>query len=125
VTFSTDAKSFQENKDKDMFTAESMVGWASQYVSPEERDNYSEPGRADADWWKNAPVNSALMVCGDCEMFRDDIVIFASTLEKAGLILEFVNCPLQVHVDCTLDAGSGMEPGLMSTSVWDWFNTIF
>jgi acetyl esterase/lipase len=108
-----------------MFTAESMVNWAGQYVSPTEKNNYSEPVRADAHWWKDAPVDSVLMVCGDCELFRDDTVVFAGTLEKAGVNLEFVNCPLQIHVDCTLDAGSGLEPGLMSTSIWGWYDKMF
>lgn len=102
-----------------------MVDWANQYATLEERDNFSEPVRADAAWWKGTPVDSFLMVCGDCEMFRDDIVIFAQTLDTAGVKLKFVNCPLQVHVDCTLDAVSGLEPGLMSTTIWDWLNTIF
>lgn len=108
-----------------MFTAESSTALANQFVTPAERDNYSEPILAETDWWKDAPVDNVLLVCGDLEMFRDDNRVFANTLEKAGLNVEFVNCPLQVHVDCILDAGSGMEPGLMSTTIWDWFNKIF
>ena len=65
------------------------------------------------------------MVVGDLEMFRDDTEVFAGTLEKAGVPLKFVKCPLQIHVDCTLDAGSGLEPGFMSTSIWEWFDTLF
>jgi len=108
-----------------MFIAESSTALANQFVTPAERDNYSEPILAETDWWKDAPVHNVLVVWGDCEMFRDDNTVFANTLKKAGLNVEFVNCPLQVHVDCTLDAASGMEPGLMSTTIWDWFQTMF
>jgi acetyl esterase/lipase len=108
-----------------MFTIESSVKFANQFASPEERNNYSEPIRASPEWWKDAPVESVLMVSGDFEMFRDDIIVFAETLEKAKVNLEYVNCPLEVHVECTLDAGSGLEPGLMSNSVWSWFNMMF
>ena len=125
VSFSTDAKSFEENKDKDMFVAAFSVEWADDFATPEERDNYSEPIRADASWWKGTPVEKALMVAGDDELFRDDITRFAGTLKQAGVDLEFVNCPSQIHVDCHLDASTGMEPGVMSTSIWAWLETLF
>jgi acetyl esterase/lipase len=108
-----------------MFSAISMMSMVDEFVTPEEHDNYSEPIRADSDWWKETPVEKVLMLAGDHEMFRDDIVVFSGTLEKAGVDLNFVNCPLQVHVECHLDAQTGMEPGLMSTSIWDWLDTLF
>jgi acetyl esterase/lipase len=125
VSFSTDAKSIEENKENDMFPIASMVDWAGKYVTPEERNNYSEPVRAKAEWWKDAPVDSILMVCGDSEMFRDDTMVFAETLTEAGLNLEFVNCPLETHVECTLELGPGMEPSFMSKSVRGWFDAMF
>lgn len=108
-----------------MHARPAMKGWAQDYALPEERDNYSEPMRADSSWWKNLPAKQTLNVIGDYEMFRDDLAEFGKTLKQAGVDVIDVHCPMQVHIDCILDAATGMEPGPMSKEIWKWLPTVF
>lgn len=124
VSFSMDAGSFEENKDKDMFNATSMVGFAAEFAEPAERNNYSEPIRTKSSWWQRAPVENMLLVAGAEEMFRDDIAVFAETLKEANANLEFVMCPRETHVECTLEAQFGMESGVMSNSIRNWLDKM-
>lgn len=124
VSFSMEAASFEENKDKDMFNASSMMGFAADFAKPSERNNYSEPIRAEPSWWRQAPAENILLVAGAEEMFRDDIAFFAETLEKAGTNLKFVMCENETHVECTLEAQFGMEAGVMSNAVRSWLDQV-
>lgn len=125
VSFSTDTNSFKENKDKDIDTVAAVMGFAADFATAEERDNYSEPIRTDSHWWKGVGIENALMLVGDQEMFCDDVTAFARTLDEAGVNLKFFNCPRHLHIESTLNAQAGTEPGLMSTAIWDWLDTVF
>ena len=83
-----------------------MQDWADDFASSDGRNNYTEPLRADADRWSIAPVEKILFLWGEYKMFRDDTVVFAETLKKAGTNVE-ASCPLEVYIDCILDAETG------------------
>ncbi|KAJ9627367.1 hypothetical protein H2204_009778 [Knufia peltigerae] len=85
-----------------------------------ERNNWSEPFLASTSWWNNVPVRKILNVWGALEMFRDHIATFGQRLQMAGNSINNVECPMQVHIDCILDAQTGLEPGPMSVKIWEW-----
>ena len=125
ICFSMNSKSFEENIKKDIVTTEILKYFEADFVSSTDKNNYSEPILANADWWVKAPVEKFLVLRGDYEVFRDDIETFSKTLGEAGLNIDAVNCARQVHMDCILDIMSGLEPGPMSFAVWDWLETVF
>lgn len=111
---------------KDIHGAKSMLELASDFVDESERNEWTEPIRADASWWKSSsfPARKTLNVWGDYELFHDDISKFGKTLVEAGVDVKNVECPMQVHIDCILDAQSGLEVGPMSTETWKWLETV-
>lgn len=125
VSFETKANSYEENKLRDIFTLPVVDQLIPPYVHPGERNNWSEPSLADASWWIGMPVRKILNVYGSYEMFKDDIAVFGRTLERAGCPVETVECPLQVHIDCILDAQTGSEVGLMSLKIWEWLSKVY
>ena len=124
VSYNTDAPSWKENKDKDIVPAECLDILTKAYIDSADYNNYSEPQRADVEWWRNAPVQSILNVYGGYECFRDDIAALGSVLSKAGNTVKNVECPKEVHIDCVLDAQAGFEPGEMSKEIWQWLDSV-
>lgn len=120
VSFESTSPSFEKNKDYDIFTKHHMHTLAKDYVFDNERNNWSEPIRAEVSWWKGLPTRKVLNVFGESEVFRDDINEFGQTLKQAGLDVKSVECPKQIHVECVADAHFGTEIGSMSHDVWDW-----
>lgn len=125
VSFRSDSMAYVRNGTKDIHMKRQMHEWAHDFALESERNNWSEPLLAEFSWWKDAPARKILNIWGDFEIFQDDIALFGQNLVKAGLNVENVECPLQVHIDCVLDAQSGMEVGLMSTATWKWLETVF
>ena len=124
VSYSTDAKSWKENAEKDVVPAVIQDVLADAYVGKNARDEYSEPLRADTSWWRDIPAKSVLNVYGGAECFRDDIRELGKKLEDAGNPVQNVECAKQVHIDCVLDAQSEMEPGEMSHEIWKWLASL-
>lgn len=102
-----------------------MEGWANDFASVDEHNNYSEPCLTQPDWWVNAPVKKVLNVWGEYELFRDSIEELNKTLTRAELDVTAVRCARQVHIDCILDAQTGMQPGPMSEAVWEWLKASY
>ncbi|KAH7081941.1 Alpha/Beta hydrolase protein [Paraphoma chrysanthemicola] len=125
VSFSKDWESYRLNADRDLVSASGMLEWADVFAGPEERDNFSEPIKADADWWRAVPVEKTLLVWGEHEVFRDSIAEVAETLVKAGVSIKTVECERQVHVESILDSQSGLEHGPMSKEIWDWLTSVY
>jgi len=125
VTFSSDSLSFKECEHKDIFTAAAMHEWADSYASTTERNNYTEPLRAEIPWWSNLPATKVLNLAGGHELFRDDIEAFGKVLETAKVHVKTVVCQKQVHVDCILDAETGLSVGPMSTEAWAWLDSVY
>lgn len=107
-----------------MVPAECLHILAKAYVDPSDYNNYSEPYRADAAWWRNLPVQSTLNVYGGYECLRDGIIHVGKMLEEAGNNVKNVECAKEVHIDCILDAMAGFEPGEMSRTIWEWLASI-
>ncbi|KAH7080777.1 Alpha/Beta hydrolase protein [Paraphoma chrysanthemicola] len=125
VSFSKDWESYRGNADRDLVAETGMLEWADAFAGPEERNNFSEPIKANADWWKTVPVENTLLVWGEYEVFRDSIAEVAETLVKAGISIKTVECSQQVHVESVLDSQSGMEHGPMSKEIWDWLTSVY
>jgi acetyl esterase/lipase len=125
VSFQSDSQAYLRNRSKDIHTGGAMHEWADDFALESERNKWSEPIQADALWWKAFPVNKTMNIWGDYELFQDDIAKFGQVLEAAGAGIRNVECPLQVHIDCILDAQTGLEVGPMSTETWKWLETIF
>lgn len=124
VSFESGSKSYVRNKSKDIHGAHSMHEWAGDYVLKSERNNWSEPIRANSLWWRSLPAKKTLNIWGEYELFQDDIAKFGETLVKAGVEVTNLECPKQVHVDCMLDAQTDLEIGPMSTEIWKWLEMV-
>lgn len=125
INFDCETQSFKDNESHDVITRQITRELTADFVLPSERNNWSEPIRADVSWWRGLPAQKILNVFGSYEMLRDDDEKIGETLKDAGLTVESVECPLQVHIDCILDAQTGMEPGPMSIAIWRWLETVF
>ncbi len=99
MSYATDSKSWKENINYDIVSAETMDALKPAYVDDKHRDEISEPIRADTSWWKNIPAKSILNVYGGAEVFRDDIREIAKKLEEAGNPVQSVECPKEVHIE--------------------------
>ena len=124
VSYSTDAPSWKENAELDVVPAIINDTLSGAYVGKDERDEYSEPIRADTDWWRGIPAKSILNIWGGAECFRDDIREVDKKLKDAGNPIQSVECAKQVHIDCVLDAQTEMEPGEMSHEIWKWLASL-
>jgi len=127
VSFSQDSKSYAANVDKDIVTPGPTRELSDGFfvAGQDKNDAFAEPALGDHTWRKHAPVSSILALAGAHELFQDDILAFGKTLKEAGINAETVECPQQVHVECVLDAQSGLEHGPMSTATWEWLSKIF
>jgi len=125
VTFNTDAPSFSYNLKNDIHGKEGIHEYRDDYVTQAEQNNWTAPLHADTTWWTDLPVAKTLNVYGGYDIFRDDNVAFGEILEKAGVAVENIECALEVHIDCILDAQTGLQPGLMSKGTWKWLQTVF
>lgn len=125
ISFKDDSPSWKENLSKDVVGHECLHLLTDAYVDPKHYNNYSEPAQADASWWHGIPVKSILTVYGAYEVFTDAIFELGQKLKESGNAVQIVSCPLQVHIDCFLDAQSGLEPAEMSQSIWDWMSAVF
>jgi acetyl esterase/lipase len=125
VSFSIDTPSWTENVTKDVISQECLFTLTPCYVDPKDQNNYSEPALADAKWWSGIPAQKILNVYGGYELFRDHIVQFGQKLHESGNPVDNVGCAKQVHIDCVLDAQTGMEAGEMSQVIWKWLGAVF
>lgn len=104
----------------------SNIDWYTDlYAGGAARNNYLEPIRADATWWKNFPAKRILNVYGEYEIFVSDIVKLGRSLKDAGTSVETVECEKHVHIDAILDEQVGLPSGEMAHRVWQWLGEAF
>ncbi|KAK5044463.1 hypothetical protein LTR84_010744 [Exophiala bonariae] len=125
VNFKSSSQSYALNETRDIHMKQQMHEWATDFCTEEERNNYTEPAEAPSSWFKEIPVSKILNIFGSYELFRDDIVKLGRVLKQAGANVMDVECPMQVHIDCVLDAQTGLEVGPMSTETWRWLEGVF
>jgi acetyl esterase/lipase len=128
VSFNIDTPSWIENATKDVIPKECLFLLTPSYVDPEHHNNYSEPALADSKWWSGMPAQKILNVYGGYEVFRDHIIQLGRKLQESGNPVHNVECAEQVHIDCVLDAQTGLEAGAagqMSHVIWQWLGAMF
>ncbi|KAH9211043.1 Alpha/Beta hydrolase protein [Leptodontidium sp. 2 PMI_412] len=125
TSFSSDSSTYIENASKDIVFPQQMHDWADAFIAISERDEYCEPARASVEWWKGVPAKQVLVLCGNDEVFREHIQLVGARFEEAGVNSDTVTCAKQIHVDCILDEGAGLDPGDMSHALWDWLETVY
>lgn len=125
VSFSNEFRSFHVNTPTDICTPALLDQMVDAFVLPKDRNNWSEPYLADQSWWTGFPAKDVLNIWGELEMLQDPVKEVGCKLSKAGVEITNVECPLHVHVDCMLDAQSGLEYGLMATEIWDWLAKVY
>lgn len=124
VSFSADWDSFRSNANLDIHSKETMQVWASDFVDGKDQNNYSEPIRADVNWWRSLPVDDTIVLWGSAELFKDSDAQLAATLAEAKLNVTSRECANEVHIDCVLDAQSGLPHGEMTESTWAWLKKV-
>lgn len=125
--FQTDTPSWKENIDKDIITREFHKALVGDFLSVDharKTDPFGQPFEAEPGWWKDAEVGSILNLAGTNEVFRDHICQLGQTMAQAGLNIETIQCPEQIHIECILDSLSQLEPGPMSEAVWQWLEDV-
>lgn len=99
VSFSLDYPSVEENKNKDMLTTSILERWQSLYVAGSERDNYTEPLHAPADWWRNLKVRDVLILTGSDDLFRSPIEQFAEKFKVSSPLFHFLSENTVAYID--------------------------
>ncbi|CAK1360897.1 unnamed protein product [Cercospora beticola] len=120
VTFSPDWESCRSSADQDITSVSVNLDWANEYISSDDHNNYSEPVRAEVSWWKGLAVDDILVLWGENELSRNPVQKLSTALSDAGLNVTARECAKQVHIDCVLDAQTGMSHGEMTEHSWEW-----
>jgi acetyl esterase/lipase len=124
VSCDTDTHSYRDYGDTDVAPASLLSEMGQMFVRPDDRNSWAEPYLADASWWKNIPTKKVLNLYGDSEMFKDHISKVGKDLVAAGVDIKNVVCANHIHVECILDAQTGLEHGSMADEIWDWLKTV-
>ncbi|KLJ11780.1 hypothetical protein EMPG_13068 [Blastomyces silverae] len=115
VSFSLEYPSVEENRNKDILSASILERWSSLYVADSEPDNYMEPLRAPADWWKDLKVRDVLFLTGSDDLFRSPIEEFVEKFKTAFPNTTFVVGKDECHdapiVNLMIGDQSGTEQG--------------
>jgi len=62
VNFVTDAPSWTENADKDIFSENQALAWAYQFADQSSKNNYVQASLAEESWWSGVPVKQILIL---------------------------------------------------------------
>lgn len=122
ISFDETTNSYKENQSTDICGPILLKEMVEGYIAPEQRNAWSEPILANSSWWNGFPAKTVLNIWGEIEMLRDAVATMGDTLTSARVNVKNIECPLHVHVDCVLDASSGLEYGNMATEIWGWLN---
>ncbi len=80
-TFETTADSFRRNAYKDCIGESSLAPWSSAFMGGAPPDNYNQPLRAPAEWWKDVKAEEILIIAGADELLVDYVKELASKIE--------------------------------------------
>lgn len=114
--FRTNATSYTRNAAKDSIDAPVLRKWSAYYMGGAKVDNYNQPFRAVAGWWKDlhGVVQNVIVTAGTDEVLLDDIQAFADTLKVSRYLAarQYVDFELrkfsQVRRSWSLGSGKSM-----------------
>lgn len=135
VSFDTSTPSFTANASSDSLPAFTLEHWSSTFLGTSPSDQYSEPVRADAEWWRKTRsfVDDVLIVAGKDELLLDGIEAFVANFENGvgsshgaggsggkitSLMLEGVS-----HDAWNIDRQLGFGKGRMGEVIEEWVLT--
>ena len=124
TSFSSAAESYTTNAENDIVTENTMITFRDDFIPKDFKDEFAEPAIANTDWWRGVKVDKVLVLGGQYEIFWGYIDDLGKKMKQAGVDVETVKCELQVHIDCILDAQSGLEVGRMSREGWGWLGSV-
>ena len=101
VTFDTTSNSFAKNRLRDLLDARALRIWSALFQGSAPSDNYLEPLKAPADWWKDLPADNFLVTAGAHEIFLDDIQDFTKKFQSVQPKVTYVVAPDGVHDELT------------------------
>ncbi len=127
----TSSASFATNKWKDTMGPLSMAAVRAYWRPLDEV--WAGPDKAGPELWKDLRARRLLLIGGDDEVYRDDIVHTAQTMGATGSGYEpdggsgpvkVIICPGEVHVQCSVDLAVGVEDGVMTKAVMKWMEEL-
>jgi acetyl esterase/lipase len=127
----TSAASFRENETIDYITLGGMGGFKGLW-QPNPDHVWAQPLKGGPSFWaqRNLPVDKVLLVAGEWEVLRDQVVAMGSAMGAlpAGsdpkARVEVAVAPKEVHVQCILDEMLGLHDSNMARSVNKWLLSI-
>lgn len=126
LAFNFSAPSYEENAKNDFLSVKQIKRFLDFYLPRDyQREFYSEPLEAPASWWKGFPAKSTLLLAGDLEILRDDVVEFAEKVSGQIPGFEFLVGKNEVHVGCAADFALGAERLAMTRASWSLFQKTF
>lgn len=81
VSFDNTADSFRRNQYKDCIDSRSLKPWSTAFLAGAPADNYNQPLRAPAEWWKDLKVEEVLIIACADEVLVDPIKEVAEKIE--------------------------------------------
>lgn len=120
-----DSASFASNAGKDIVGVRSMNLFTSNWQPADEV--WAAATRGDRTFWSQVAAQRVLLLAGENEVYRDDIETVAGlmgTENKPGADRQLTVCPGEIHVQCVLDLGMGIETGYMLTAVLEWLRSL-
>jgi len=120
--------SWTRNASKDIVGQELMQLFASSWEPPPD-EVWATPICADGKFWRGVGENvgRTLVVAGSDEVYVDDIEKLAELIgaeEEVGKRVEMEVCEGEIHVQCVLDVGLGIEDGIMLRRVLHWLGSL-
>lgn len=73
VSFDMTFASYATNRHKDILGPSVLERWADSFMGSAPPDNYNQPDRAPAEWWKDLLAEEVLVVAGADEVLVDSI----------------------------------------------------
>lgn len=122
-------------KGRDIITVGLMEKFTENW-RPVAGEVWGTPVCGDERFWRNIPgniVQRVLLVAGEDEVYLDDIRELAELMgadeDEGGLAkrnakVEFTVCKGEVHAQCVIDAGLGIDDGIMFRRVLDWLQGL-
>lgn len=74
----------QSNSQVDFMSQKMLKACSSSFLGTAKLDPYNSPLVAPPEWWQHIPVHELCVVCGEYEIFVDDIKAWAEKVKVSG-----------------------------------------